>query len=679
MTAKGVFAADGGNRIHLLLLLYGATFAVFAGISLTSSVPNHGSLMGIREDGVRGSLTMLRQGHAPLLVTRSQVPRELKESTHIYGPKVTSYRYFPVPQGDYPGIYLYLPLLGWLTGQSDPLGLLKVLFIGLFLPLFVFYPLLFHKLLDSFAAALIAPFLLLSCARFLTNSDIYWASTWCLLASVPLLLLLYRRWRWGNRTLLALAGVMIVASFATSIRTGAGLPIAFAGIILLFLRERVWRRRLVGALIILVAYQSITFFGFRSIEAVRDASIDHAAMPSYHTTVWHSMYIGLGYTHNGYGLRYDDDVAFRAAKRADPNVTYLSNEYGSVMRRLYFEFLRDHPKFVLDNIGLKTYVVLRDALRSAPFAFILLPALTLIGRRRQLLGVALIFLVPAVAWAFFQSVFVAPIATIELGWLGAWRFLTLLSFVWLAASVIDVARAFFATREVDPRTQKRTLKHVLARRPPAPLLRIATGWLAVFLGIGILCVGRISPVARALGRLDAQNQYSENASPLVPQRLVRGRDVRSWDFSKRLPNGWTTIAGTRATASLGGASGLEVTTTPLRFGYQLQGPTIRLAPGKYYVVVNGTVDRGGLTVGILDAARNSWHVVRNYWEGQTRAGGKIAAPLLVERPLRVTPILANWAPEGGSSAWVLQRVTILRVSQNLEPATRQAKMRGSPR
>jgi hypothetical protein len=673
-----VLGAHATSRIHVALLMYGVAFALFAGISLTSSVPDHGSLMAMRENGVRGSLTMLRQGHAPLLLSRSQAPRELKESTYAYGPKVTSYRYFPAPQGDDPGIYLYLPLIGWTTGQSDPLALLKVFFIGLFLPLFIFYPLIFHKLLDSYAAALLAPWLLLSCARFLSDSDIYWVGSWCLLGCVPLLLLLYQRWRWGSRILFALAGVMVVASFATSIRTSAGLPIAFAGIILLFLRERIWRRRLIGALIVLVAYQSIAFFGFRGIEAARDASIDHAAMPTYHYAVWHSMYIGLGYIHNPYGLRYDDDVALSAAKRADPNVTYLGDGYGSLMRHIYFRFVRDHPRFFVDNIGLKTYVVLRDALRSAPFAFILLPLLTLIGRRRQLLSVALMFLAPALAWAFLQSVLVLPIPTIELGWLGAWGFLTLLALVWLAALAVDVARALIPTRGVDQRNQSFTLKRALVRPTSAPLIRIAAGWLAVFLVIAILVAGPISPIARALRRLDVQREYAVLASPLVPQRLVHGRALQSWDFSKQLPNGWTTIPGTRATASRGEESGLEITTTPLRFGYQLQGPTLRLAPGEYYVVVNGKVARGGLTVGILDAARNSWHVVHNYWEGQTRAGGKIAAPLQVERPLRLTLILANWAPKGGSSAWVLQRITILRVPRLGRAAVRPRRVVARP-
>jgi hypothetical protein len=96
------------------------------------------------------------------------------------------------------------------------------------------------------------------------------------------------------------------------------------------------------------------------------------------------------------------------------------------------------------------------------------------------------------------------------------------------------------------------------------------------------------------------------------------------------------------------------------------------------VVVNGKVDQGGLSVGILDAARNSWHVVHNYWEGQTRAGATIAAPLQVERPLRITLILANWAPKGGSSAWVLRRITILRVSRLGRAALRQRRVLARP-
>ena len=99
MSPKRVLDADATGRIHIALLVYGAAFALFAGISLTSSVPDHGSLMDMREEGVRGSLAMLRQGHAPLLLDASQFPRE-RNSTYLYGPKALSYRYYDAPRGD---------------------------------------------------------------------------------------------------------------------------------------------------------------------------------------------------------------------------------------------------------------------------------------------------------------------------------------------------------------------------------------------------------------------------------------------------------------------------------------------------------------------------------------------------------------------------------------------------
>jgi len=106
---------------------------------------------------------------------------------------------------------------------------------------------------------------------------------------------------------------------------------------------------------------------------------------------------------------------------------------------------------------------------------------------------------------------------------------------------------------------------------------------------------------------------------------------------------------------------------------------MRLAPGSYYLVVDREVHRGGLSVGILDDALNSWQVVHNYWEGQTLAGKRTAVPLLIEEPRRVTPILSTWAPAGVSAAWVLRRITIVRVSQRLELATGHATTREVPR
>ena len=58
---------------------------------------------------------------------------------------------------------------------------------------------------------------------------------------------------------------------------------------------------------------------------------------------WHNLYIGLGAVGNPFGLSWEDRAAYQAARRIDPSVTFLSNDYYALLKHEYFEIVVHHP------------------------------------------------------------------------------------------------------------------------------------------------------------------------------------------------------------------------------------------------------------------------------------------------------------------------------------------------
>ena len=160
------------RHVRKLLLAYGVLFAV-VGIFVLGGTPRSSlTLQGARADSIRGSISVLDRGGPPLLGSDGGQP---------VAPEA----------GDDPGAILYLSLLGHAVGSSDPLQLLKWMFVGAFALLFAVYPILWFELLSSAAAALISPLLLLFGFRFLAVHDIYWVAAWCILLCIPLIALTF--------------------------------------------------------------------------------------------------------------------------------------------------------------------------------------------------------------------------------------------------------------------------------------------------------------------------------------------------------------------------------------------------------------------------------------------------------------------------------------------------------
>ena len=312
--------------------------------------------------------------------------------------------------------------------------------------------------------------LLLATFSFLGNSDIYWIAGWCALVCLPVLMLFASR-RWSGRSIAACAGVAIVASYASSIRSEAGLGVATAAVALVLVRERKWRRRLAVGALVAAAYLTIRPGLIKGVETYRDhaiASYIHAN-PGWSSVsgsghpFWHSAYIGLGYLPNRWGIIWKDQSAEAAVHRVDPKAPYLSARYSSILEHRYFHILRSDPGFVLRTYATKAGVEANQALRRFLSGLVLLPALLLFGRRRRLLAGWALLVLPTLAIQFAAPILTLP-GVYGVGFLSAVGLLALLPGCELLALL---ERTFAARRTSEATVPERATLRGLVREPRA--------------------------------------------------------------------------------------------------------------------------------------------------------------------------------------------------------------------
>jgi hypothetical protein len=421
------------KRVRALLAVYGIAFAVFASFHLAGRLPNQEQLMGTRTDGVSASIAVLDQGGPPLLGAKTR-----------YGAPGADPRtdYYPVGVTDDQGLYLYLPVLGVLTGEHDPHVLLKWFYIGCFALLFAVYPLVFYELMGSRLAALAAPPLVLHWFGFLGNSDLYWIVAWCILLGLPLVFAAYVR-TWGRVSVALLLAAAFLASFSTSIRIHAGLPIVIAAVAVALLRAPSWRIRVLVAGAIVIASLFFSVGVLSTTRLVRDEIVGQPFrkhFPGSHPT-WHNAYIGLGYLPNKYGITWNDQVSVDAVKRVDPHAGYLTSRYEHILRHLYFKLLRRDPSFVLGTLWTKFGVCLDSALRRFGWLLPFLLAISgLVGLRRRRMRWFLLLSIPAFVLTILPPIITIPDTKYAEGWLSTVGLFKVLFTTWVLASLPDLVR-----------------------------------------------------------------------------------------------------------------------------------------------------------------------------------------------------------------------------------------------
>ncbi len=629
-------------RIRVLLGAYGVVVAFFGIAWWSSDLPTSQMyLQQTRQTALASAQAVIDAGGPPLVGSYVPYRQALKDPAQFY----------PANKGDDPGVYLYLPVFGHVTGDTDPLSQLKWLFIGLMAIVLLVYPLVFYELFGSRAVALAMPFIVLFGFRFIQNQDIYVIEGWVILLCVPLLMLAAQG-VWRRRFGLALVGVAsLAASFANSIRGHSGTGIVLAALAVVLLRERAWRGRLAGVALVLAAYVLIFPLGFKAITTY---SYHHVHMPNENLIaghpLWHSMYIGLGYLPNRWGLQWNDSIAANAVTKVDPSAGYLSPRYEHDLRHLYFGIVEDDPGYVAKVYAVKGANDLSKVARHFWLFYFALPFVLVAGRHRDKIRRGVALALPATLLGIVPPVLTLP-DFYDMGFLTGAVFIAVLAAigVFLAARdwraehpEFDLHTWFNDAPAVDSIAATRAwLRRLRWRGSPG----LALGAVVLLVVLGAVSVAATTATATEVW-------YQRRASIL--QGTPASTLVHRWSGSDMF-NGWTPASGVAV-------NGGSVTTTPQSNAIQLFSPGIKLGPGTYAVVASGQPTQGGIRVGATTTKDQQWLTGAYYWNRQVGWDAqRMLAEFTLTAPTLTSVALANWNEHDAASAWSLRSLELRKL------------------
>ncbi len=215
-------------------------------------------------------------------------------------------------------------------------------------------------------------------ALIIKYGDIYQIAPCLALAAVPLLLQSLSSERedralWRDAAALGTAGFIFGLAHLVRSHSATGLML-FVIILLLFgTAIRAWHKRLLLVAIVLIGFM-LPLLYMNHVADMRDAFLK-AHQPNYHPVLrqhpfWHTVYIGLGYLSNDYGLAYKDIVAAKKAHELAPDAPYCSPEYETALKTAVIDLLRKDPVFVVGTLLAKFGAVLVYFLFAANFGLL---------------------------------------------------------------------------------------------------------------------------------------------------------------------------------------------------------------------------------------------------------------------------------------------------------------------
>jgi hypothetical protein len=442
------------------MLAWGLLWAAIGVLAMSVLGPRPWPIQPSRASEMRASLSVIDHGGPALL-----------------GYEPGTRTPYAIGYADDQGIYVIVPELSHLLGQSDPVAVLRALWIAAWSLTLLFSAVVLQALFLSTWAALLAPPTLLVCILSFGFGDIYWVTAWVAVTLMPPLILLLRtrpRHRFP-----ALVAIGLVAGVVTSIRSDAGLAVALAAAAVAAMAGGRRSLRAIAIVAVALAYLAPTLIVLPAIREHRVGVNLSANEPTSHP-LWHSLYIGLGYTPNRYGIHYADRYAIAAVRELDPGVRYLSPAYASALHKQVDTLIAHDPGFVLSVESEKALVELSHAGRYFLLLALLLPAALLApgatGLRRRELALFL----PALLIGAIPAIVAVPFRDYELTLLGPLGVLGLLA---IGSTAARVEERWTATRSANVRPARHgqlTLRSAASMWPTRPTV------LAVLVALVVL-------------------------------------------------------------------------------------------------------------------------------------------------------------------------------------------------
>lgn len=267
----------------------------------------------------------------------------------------------PASLSDDVGIYYFIP---WLSRTfSLPLDTaINVFYLGIAVTALVLGGigtcLLFRSWISRVVMMMALMFVV---AGAYTISDVYLVPPCVRVGLIPLALGVLHRSRTMRSTVLLMIGCGLACGISGLIRSHSGTAV------LLFLTAGLWmqtqfsvpRRALLTAALLLTSL--VPRLGIAQVTSERDQYLaehipDYQAAPSRHP-FWHTVYCGLGYVHNPYGLAWNDSVAAERVRSTSPRIEYLSPEYEQTLRDASIGIMRQDIYYVSELIFAKAGVI----------------------------------------------------------------------------------------------------------------------------------------------------------------------------------------------------------------------------------------------------------------------------------------------------------------------------------
>ncbi len=406
------------------MVLWGLVVGLMAALVLLKITPTVWPMEDGRGIRLHDSMLLFEHG-GPLLLGR-------------HGPHGA---YYAVDFGDDEGVFVYIPLLGRLLGVTDPVSMLRYLYVALASLTALLYPTIFYRLTRSPLAAVAAPLMFLVCILSLGFVDIYWIPAWGALLLFPLVFLLARDWpQFG---LLAIAAISLAAGLLSTIRSYSGLGIVLAAALVLVLRRWRWWRLLAALAMLAILYLSINTFVFSAIRADRDHRLGSAAntlvLTSSHA-VWHSAYAGFGYLPNRYGIRFVDTIPRALVEREAPGTRYLSRHYEAIIRDAYLRMVVGHPWETIRQYAAKAFVLLADTTPFLLIVLLTLPAMLMLGPETRIVRRWCLLTIPAVILGVLSVMLGLPRQSYEQGLYGVIGVVGIVGVCWMLRNVEAIVR-----------------------------------------------------------------------------------------------------------------------------------------------------------------------------------------------------------------------------------------------
>jgi len=180
--------------------------------------------------------------------------------------------------------------------------------------------------------------------------------------------------RSGN---LWIAAGLLFLGLATLARESIGLMglLVSFGVLALLLMRRPHQRRRIQPLLLAGMLVLAVFTTPRWAVMARDAAFDMQPAQRLATHgLAHTLYLGLGFVENKWGIRYDDDYGEAIANKAEPPVVFGSPDYFRLMGRLYLARWAEDPVEVLRIYAEKAWLLLAvpTLYPGPPFGIVLL-------------------------------------------------------------------------------------------------------------------------------------------------------------------------------------------------------------------------------------------------------------------------------------------------------------------